>query len=234
MDMLRVFFEKTEEDTSVYFQDKLIWQCGDEYTAYQGKYPVIFMTFKDVKCSSWEETIQHIINLIAMEYQRHIELETSERLSVYEKEQFKKIAKGKADQVDYQMSLQILSLMLHKHHGEKAIIIIDEYDTPIQQGHTCGYYSNTIHSMRNFFSGGFKDNPHLAYGFLTGILRVAKESIFSGFNNLKINSVLDHAYSQYFGFTKEEVQEILDYYGVTDKYDEVCKWYDAGPVCSAQ
>ena len=226
MDMLRVFFEKTEEDTSVYFQNMLIWQCGNEYTAYQGKYPVIFMTFKDVKCTSWEETIQYISNLIAMEYQRHMELETSEELSVYEKEQFKKIAKGKADKVDYQMSLQFLSLLLHKHHGEKVIIIIDEYDTPIQQGHTCGYYLDIIHFMRNFFSGGLKDNPHLAYGFLTGILRVAKESIFSGLNNLKINSLLDNAYSQYFGFTKEEVQEMLDYYGVADKYDEVCEWYD--------
>lgn len=226
MDMLRVFFEKTEEDNSVYFQDKLIWQCGEEYTAYQGKYPVIFMTFKDVKCSSWEETIQHISNLIAMEYQRHMELETSEKLGVYEKAQFSKIAKGNADKVDDQMSLQLLSLFLHKHYGEKAIIIIDEYDTPIQQGHTCGFYSEIIGFMRNFFSGGLKDNPHLAYGFLTGILRVAKESIFSGLNNLKINSLLDKAYSQYFGFTKEEVREMLEYYGASDKYDEVCEWYD--------
>lgn len=226
MDMLRVFFEKTEEDTSVYFQDKLIWQYGEEYTAYQGKYPVIFLTFKDVKCSSWEETIQHMHNLIIMEYQRHMELATSEKLSVYEKDQFSKIAKGMADKVDDQMSLQLLSLLLHKHHGEKAIIIIDEYDTPIQQGYTCGFYSEIINFMRNFFSGGLKDNPHLAYGFLTGILRVAKESIFSGLNNLKINSLLDDAYSQYFGFTKEEVKEMLEYYGASDKYEEVCEWYD--------
>ena len=218
MDMLRVFFEKTEEDTSVYFQDKSIWKCGEEYIAYQGKYPVIFLTFKDVKCSSWEETIQYIHNLIIMEYQRHMELAASEKLSVYEKDQFSKIAKGMADKVEDQMSLQLLSLLLHKHHGEKAIIIIDEYDTPIQQGYTCGFYSEIINFMRNFFSGGLKDNQHLAYGFLTGILRVAKESIFSGLNNLKINSLLDDAYSRYFGFTKEEVKEMLEYYGVSDKY----------------
>lgn len=226
MDMLRVFFEKTGEDTSVYFQDKLIWQYGEEYTAYQGKYPVIFLTFKDVKCSSWKETIQHIHNLITMEYQRHMELATSEKLSVYEKGQFSKIAEGRAGKVDDQMSLQLLSLLLHKHHEEKAIIIIDEYDTPIQQGHTCGFYSEIINFMRNFFSGGLKDNPNLAYGFLTGILRVARESIFSGLNNLKINSLLDDAYSQYFGFTKDEVKEMLDYYGAPDKYKEVCEWYD--------
>lgn len=226
MDMLRVFFEKTQADTSIYFKDKFIWQCGDKYTAYQGKYPVIFMTFKDVKCSSWEETFRYICSLIAMEYQRHMELENSEKLSDYEREQFSRIAKGMADRVEYQMSLQMLSLFLHKHHGEKAIIIIDEYDTPIQQGHTGGFYSETISFMRNLFSGGLKDNAHLAYGFLTGILRVAKESIFSGLNNLKIYSLLDHAYSQYFGFTKGEVQEILAYYDVSEKYHEVCEWYD--------
>ena len=226
MDMLRVFFEKTDEDTSVYFKDKQIWQCGDEYTAYQGKYPVIFLTFKDVKCSSWEETFQQISRLIAMEFQRHMELETSDKLNSYEKEQFSQIAKGMADKVGYQMSLQFLSLLLHKHHGEKTIIIIDEYDTPIQQGHTCGFYEETIHFMRNLFSGGLKDNSHLAFGFMTGILRVAKESIFSGLNNLTIHSILDNKYSQYFGFTKEEIYEMLEYYDVREKYEEVCDWYD--------
>lgn len=226
MDMLRVFFEKTQEDTSVYFQDKLIWQCGEEYTSYQGKYPVIFMTFKDVKCFSWEETFRYIQSLVAEEYQRHIELESSEKLNIYEKEKFTDFMNGKGEKEYYQGSLQFLSKLLHKHYGEKAIIIIDEYDTPIQQGHNCGFYSEIIGFMRNFFSGGLKDNPHLAYGFLTGILRVAKESIFSGLNNLKINSVLDDAYSNYFGFTGEEVKEMLEYYGFSDKYNEVCEWYD--------
>lgn len=226
MDMLRVFFEKTDTDTSVYFQNRLIWKCGEEYTAYQGKYPVIFFSFKDVKCASWKETIGKISKLISLEFQRHIELESSPKLNIYEKEQFSKLADGRADEVDYQMSMQILSLLLHKHYEKEAIIIIDEYDTPIQQGHTCGFYSDIVNFMRNFFSGGLKDNPHLAYGFLTGILRVAKESIFSGLNNLKINSILDSAYSEYFGFTKDEVGEILNYYSVGDKFDEVCEWYD--------
>lgn len=226
MDMLRVFFEKTDTDTSVYFQNRLIWKCGEEYTAYQGKYPVIFFSFKDVKCASWEETIGKISKLISLEFQRHIELESSPKLNIYEKEQFSKLADGRADEVDYQMSMQILSLLLHKHYEKEAIIIIDEYDTPIQQGHTCGFYSDIVNFMRNFFSGGLKDNPHLAYGFLTGILRVAKESIFSGLNNLKMNSILDSAYGEYFGFTKDEVGEILNYYSVGDKFDEVCEWYD--------
>ena len=226
MDMLRVFFEKTEADTSVYFRDKMIWQCGEEYRAYQGKYPVIFISFKDLKCSSWEETLEKIGKLISMEYQRHIDLETSSMLNVYEKEQFSRIANGKASEIDFQMSLQLLSLLLHKQYGMETIIIIDEYDTPIQQGYTCGFYPEIVNFMRNFFSGGLKDNSHLAYGFLTGILRVAKESIFSGLNNLKIYSVLDEAYSEYFGFTREEIRKMLDYYEVSDKYGEVCEWYD--------
>lgn len=226
MDMLRVFFENTEEDTSIYFQDKKIWQCGEEYTDYQGKYPVIFLTFKDVKCTSMDETFSKIRKFISLEFLRHIELESSPKLNAYEKEQFSSLANGTASEVDYQMALQLLSLLLHKHYNQKTIIIIDEYDTPIQQGHTCGFYSDIVNFMRNFFSGGLKDNPHLAYGFLTGILRVAKESIFSGLNNLKIYSLLDDAYSQYFGFTKEEVQELLNYYDANDKYNEVCAWYD--------
>lgn len=226
MDMLRVFFEKTDEDTSVYFQDKLIWQCGDEYTELQGKYPVIFLTFKDVKCSSWDETLNKISKLISLEFLRHIELESSPILNAYEKEQFSLFANNKANEIDYQMSLQLLSTLLHKHYKKEAIIIIDEYDTPIQQGHSCGFYSEIVNFMRNFFSGGLKDNPHLAYGFLTGILRVAKESIFSGLNNLKINSILDDSFSQYFGFTKDEVSDMLDYYNASDKFEEVCEWYD--------
>ena len=226
MDMLRVFFEKTEEDNSVYFKDKLIWQCGEEYTSYQGRYPVIFLSFKDVKCDSWEMTFDKISKLITLEFMRHSELEESDRLSIYEKELYVKFASGKASEIDYQMALQYLSLMLHKYYKEKVIIIIDEYDTPIQQGHSCGFYNEIIRFMRGFFSGGLKDGAHLAYGFLTGILRIAKESIFSGLNNIKICSILDKDYSNYFGFTKDEVREILSYYNAITKYNEVCDWYD--------
>lgn len=226
MDMLRVFFEKTEEDNSVYFKDKLIWQCGEEYTSYQGKYPVIYLSFKDVKCDTWDTTLDKIGKLITLEFLRHSELESSDRLSVYEKELYVKFARGAASEIDYQMSLQYLSIMLNKHHKEKAIIIIDEYDTPIQQGHSCGFYDRIIGFMRGFFSGGLKDGSNLAYGFLTGILRVAKESIFSGLNNIKICSILDKDYSDFFGFTKDEIKKLLAYYGVSDKYEEVCDWYD--------
>lgn len=226
MDMLRVFFEKTNDDTSVYFKDKQIWQCGDYYTKHQGQYPVIFLTFKDVKSMTWEETFQKIRRLISLEFIRHNELETSSVLTAYEKEQYHLLAGDSGDEVDCQMGLLLLSLLLHKHYGRECIIIIDEYDTPIQQGHTCNFYPEIVNFMRNFFSGGLKDNPHLAFGFLTGILRVAKESIFSGMNNLKTYSILDDGYSSYFGFTEKEVKDMLRYYGKDDKYNELSEWYD--------
>lgn len=226
MDMLRVFFEKTPEDTSIYFKDKYIWQFGDYYTKHQGQYPVIFLSFKDVKCSSWQETFQKISKLISLEFMRHNELESSSVLSSYEKEQYHRFASENINEVDCQMGLQLLSLLLHKHYDKECVIIIDEYDTPIQQGHLCDFYNEIVDFMRNFFSGGLKDNPHLAFGFLTGILRVAKESILSGMNNLKTNSILDNNYSSYFGFTNEEVRDMLAYYDYEDKYQEICEWYD--------
>lgn len=226
MDMLRVFFEKTDSDTSVYFKDKKIWDCGEQYRAYQGKYPVIYVTFKDVKCESWESTYDLICQILRNEVQRHSELLSSNRISAYDKKYLESILSGSASEIDMAMTFMNLSRMLDAHYDKAPIIIIDEYDTPIQQGHTLGYYDKVISFMRNLFSGGLKDNKHLSFGFLTGILRVAKESIFSGLNNLVINSVLDNKYSAYFGFTPDEVREMARYYGVSEKYDEICEWYD--------
>lgn len=133
---------------------------------------------------------------------------------------------GDVNENDVSLAFLNLSRMLHIHYNMAPIIIIDEYDTPIQQGHIRGYYDKIIDFMRALFSGGLKDNPHLSYGFLTGILRVAKESIFSGLNNIKINSILDNRYSEYFGFTPEEILEMAEYYGMSNKYEEICEWYD--------
>ena len=226
MDMLRTFFEKSDKDTSVYFQDKKIWSSGQKYRDYQGKYPVIFLTFKDVKFDTWEETFASIKDIFAKEAGRHRELKNSSACDEYSRKAYEKLAEGDVNEVELSSALLDLSAMLHRHYGIAPIIIIDEYDTPIQQGHQKDYYDKIIRFMRNLFSGGFKDNPHLSFGFLTGILRVAKESIFSGMNNLSINSVLDNKYSTYFGFTADEVTEMAKYYGAADKYDEICQWYD--------
>ena len=226
MDMLRTFFEKTDEDTSIYFKDKNIWACGKKYQAYQGKYPVVFVSFKDVKFNTWEETYNAIRELFSKEASRHTELLTSDKLSDFEKKDFENLLSGDISTVDLANAFLNLSRMLHEHHGKAPVIIIDEYDTPIQQGHVKGYYDEAIGFMRNLFSGGLKDNKHLSFGFMTGILRVAKESIFSGLNNLTINSILDNKYSEYFGFTQDEVKMMAEYYGAPEKYDEILAWYD--------
>lgn len=226
MDMLRTFFEKTNEDTSKYFKDKKIWEQGEYYRSFQGKYPVIFITLKDVKHNSWDNTFANIGSIISSEYCRHSDLSKSPKLDKKQKDFYDKMVSEKFSVVDLERSLLYLSEMLKKHYGEGAVIIIDEYDTPIQSGHTNGFYDDVIAFMRNLLSGCFKDNKSLAFGFLTGILRVAKESIFSGLNNLTINSVLDNKYSEYFGFTANEVKEMAAYYSAPDKFDEVCEWYD--------
>lgn len=226
MDMLRTFFEKTNEDTSKYFKDKKIWEQGEYYRSFQGKYPVIFITLKDVKHNSWDNTFANIGSIISSEYCRHSDLSKSPKLDKKQKDFYDKMVSEKFSAVDLERSLLYLSEMLKKHYGEGAVIIIDEYDTPIQSGHTSGFYDDVIAFMRNLLSGCFKDNKSLAFGFLTGILRVAKESIFSGLNNLTINSVLDNKYSEYFGFTANEVKEMAAYYSAPDKFDEVCEWYD--------
>ncbi|MDO4260788.1 MAG: AAA family ATPase [Eubacteriales bacterium] len=226
MDMLRVFFEISEEDTGRYFKDKAIWRCGETYRAHQGKYPVVFLTFKDVKFDSWEATLDKIRGLLQEEYGRHQELMDSDRIAGYEKEYFGRILKGTANEVELTCALEKLSKMLASHYSKAPVIIIDEYDTPIHEGYSKEFYDEIIGFMRNFFSGAFKDNKNLSYGFLTGIFRIAQESIFSGLNNLSVNSVMDEAYDRYFGFTEAEVQELLEYYGAAEKEAELKDWYD--------
>lgn len=226
MDMLRVFFEIFDADTSIYFKDKAIWKCGENYTKHQGKYPVIFLTFKDVKFHSWESTLDKIRGLLQTEFGRHLELTESKKIPEYEKEYFSRIINGRATEVELASALERLSKMLTEHYGKAPVIIIDEYDTPIQEGYAKDFYDEIIEFMRNFFSGAFKDNRNLSYGFLTGILRIAQESIFSGLNNLTVNSVMDEDYDDYFGFTRSEVHEMLEYYGAMDKEPEMKNWYD--------
>lgn len=226
MDMIKTFFEASDEDTSRYFKGKKIWSCGETYRAYQGRYPVIFVSFKDIKFPAWEQTYTAIREVIATEYLRHEVLLTSEACNEYEKAYFRSVADGSVSDVSMTRAFLELSRMLRKHYRQPAIIIIDEYDTPIQQGYTAGYYDQIITFMRNLLSGAFKDNSNLAYGFLTGILRVAKESIFSGLNNLTVHSILDEKYCEYFGFTADEVREIAQYYGSPEKFEHLCEWYD--------
>ena len=226
MDMLKTFFEISDTDTSKYFKDKKIWNSGDKYRKEQGKYPVIAVSFKDVKFSSWEQTLEALKDVIAQEYRRHVYLLNSNACNEYDKTYFDDIANGTSTEVGLTGAFLTLSKMLRLHYNRPAVIIVDEYDTPIQQGYTSGYYEQIVGFMRNLLSGAFKDNSNLAFGFMTGILRVAKESIFSGLNNLTIHTVLDSKYSEYFGFTSSEIRDMTAYYTAEDKYDEICEWYN--------
>lgn len=226
MDMFRVFFEISDEDTSKYFIGTNIWKCGKTYRDHQGKYPVIFLTFKDVKFDSWEITLDKIRELLQAEFGRHQILLNSDKLAQYEKEYFSRILNGTASEVELTSALERLSQMLRKHYDIAPIIIIDEYDTPIQEGYSKDFYDEIIGFMRNFFSGAFKDNKNLSYGFLTGILQIAQESIFSGLNNSNVNSIMDHEYDKFFGFTAQEVHDMLQYYQVLGKENELKDWYN--------
>ena len=226
MDMIKTFFEISDEDNSTYFIDKKIWSYGERYQNECGKYPVISISFKDIKFDTWEESIQAIKETVASEYRRHLYLLDSDKCNEYDKKYFRSIMEGDITTVSLTSALKNLSYMLKMHHKKSAIIIIDEYDTPIQKGYVEGYYDEVVTFMRNLMSGALKDNSDLAFGFMTGILRVAKESIFSGLNNLTIQSVLEEKYSEYFGFTSSEVREMCSYYGVENKFDEICDWYD--------
>lgn len=226
MDMLRTFFEKTKEDTSKYFTDKSIWAAGEKYTRHQGQYPVIYLSLKDIKARKWETAYDLLKYIISVEYVRHAELKNSSELEEADLNFYKRITSNQASMAEYQFSLQALSRMLHQHHKQAPVIIIDEYDTPIQEGYVNGYYSEAVEFIRNFFSAALKDNPHMTISILTGILRIAKESIFSGLNNIRIYSVLDEKFSSYFGFTTTEVQTLAAYYGKMKQLPEIKAWYD--------
>ena len=226
MDMLRTFFEKTAEDTGRYFQDKKIWQQGEKYTSHQGQYPVIFLSLKDIKARKWQYAFDALKYIISVEYMRHSELKRSSELEEADIELYNRIVKNQASYMEYVFSLQALSRMLHQHHKQAPVIIIDEYDTPIQEGFVNGYYDDAVEFIRSFFSAALKDNPHARQIVMTGILRIAKESIFSGLNNIRVFSVLDKKFSEFFGFTTSEVQQMAAYYEQTDKLPELKAWYD--------
>ena len=225
MNMIQTFFEKTDEDTSIYFKDKAIWQEGERYTRHQGQYPVISLSFKDIKALNWNDSCCLLKLTFFEEFNRHIEL-LEGPATEGEKAYFKDVIYRKESIIDLSKAISTLSKMLYDYYHHDPIIIIDEYDTPIENSYIQGFYHEMISFMRNLFSDAFKDNRHCYFGFLTGILRVAKESIFSGLNNIKEYTILDDKYSQYFGFTHKEVKDMLKYYHRSLFYKEVCQWYD--------
>jgi hypothetical protein len=226
LSMLRYFFERTDADTSHLFRHLKIWQAGEEYTGKQGKYPVIFLTFKDVKEPSWESALKKIKQLVQEEFLRHDYLRNVAGLKAEELEYFNGIAQLTTDQSAYENSLKNLSHYLARHHNQRVILLIDEYDTPVQAGYVNGYYAEVVGFMRNFLSAGLKDNSYLEKGVLTGILRVAKESIFSGLNNLGVFTLLSRSFADKFGLTESEVKQTLQDFQAADYYQAVNEWYN--------
>ncbi len=226
LSMMRHFFEKTETDTSYLFRHLKIWQAGEEYTSKQGKYPVIFLTFKDVKETNWQSARSKIKRLIQEEFLRHHYLSTEGKLQADELNFFNAITQLADDQSAFEDSIRNLCRYLARAHGQKVVLLIDEYDTPIQAGYVHGYYAEIVSFMRNFLSGGLKDNAALEKGVLTGIMRVAKESIFSGLNNLEVFTLLNHAFSDKFGLTDDEVKSLLNDCDLHERYGEVRDWYN--------
>lgn len=223
--MLKYFFEKTDTSHAHLFQDKKIWQHPD-MVKMQGKFPVIFLTFKDVKESTWEVSFGKIVSVIANEYTRHSYLLESNLLADFEKEIFKNICAERASIADYHNSLFKLSQLLERYHQEKVIILVDEYDSPIHAGYVHNYYQETIEFMRGLLCGAFKDNTSLERGVITGILRTSKEGIFSGLNNLKIATILDEAFADAFGFTQKEIDQILQDYNLKAISGDFKTWYN--------
>ena len=184
------------------------------------------MTFKDVKCEDWETAYDLIYKILRNEFERHSELLASDKISAYEKQYLTSVLSGEANENDVACAFLNLSRLLHLHYGVAPMIIIDEYDTPIQEGFLNGYYDDAVEFIRSFFSAALKDNPHARQIVMTGILRIAKESIFSGLNNIRVFSVLDKKFSEFFGFTTSEVQQMAAYYEQMDKLPELKAWYD--------
>ncbi|AYZ73947.1 9-O-acetyl-N-acetylneuraminate esterase [Fusobacterium necrophorum] len=223
MSMLQYFFDiQNQEENAKLFQGLEIEHSP--YMAEQGKYPVVFLSFKDTKRNTWEEMISDIRFFISeLFYSFRFLLENSNEFDI---PVFKGIITKKSNMSELTNSLKILSRMLKEHYQQKVVILIDEYDTPIVSAYEHGYYEEAISFFRNFYSAALKDNEYLQMGVMTGILRVAKEGIFSGLNNLAVYSVLDERYSSYFGLTEQEVERALNDYGLDYKMEEVKEWYD--------
>ncbi len=225
MSMLNYFFEKTEL-TNRHLFDGLKIAEHPECMAQQGQYPIIFLTFKGVKERSWTDIFPSIKDVIEKEFDRHGYLSESQAISELQRRKFQAIIDGEGTATDYKNSLLLLSACLYKHHQKRPIILIDEYDAPIHAAFEYRYYEDVVIFMRNFLSGGFKDNPNLAFGVLTGILRVAKESIFSGLNNLAVDTMLSDSYADKFGLQEDEVTQMLAYFDVSEELARVRHWYD--------
>lgn len=232
LSMLKAYFEDERDrrgehiDNRHYFAGKKIASCGEAYTDKMGQYPVINLSLKSAKQPTYEMAYGILVNQIREEFRRHWYVYESGVLFADECEKFKDIMEGKAAARDYATALAFLSECLKKYHNRNTIILIDEYDVPLENAYFEGFYEQMITFIRSVFESALKTNDSLEFAVITGCLRISKESIFTGLNNLKVNSVLRDDCAEYYGFTPVEVQEMLTDYGLGDCMEEVQKWYD--------
>ncbi|MCU0287528.1 MAG: ATP-binding protein [Acidobacteria bacterium] len=209
------------------FDSLAIRKAGREYTDKMGQYPVIFLTFKDIKETDWDTCFFKIKQLIQKEYPRHYYLLDSKKFLPHEMDYFKRIIKMEGNKGEYESSLEYLLIFLNRYYGKQVVILIDEYDAPIHAGFDNGYYNEIINFTRNFLSGGLKDTgQYLEKGVLTGVFRLARESIFSGLNNPGVFSLLAEEFDDKFGFTEKEIEKMLKDFNVCHMYDQVRDWYN--------
>ena len=229
---IRTFFEDERDlngnkiDNVHYFTGKKIMAAGEAYTCHAGKYPVIKLSLKSAKQRDFDTAYKCIVNEIAEEYDRHSYLLKSDCLTEDEKKKYEIIRGEKAGYQQYAVALKFLSRYLERYHGKKTILLIDEYDVPLENAWFNGFYEEMIAFIRSLFESALKTNDHLEFAVVTGCLRISKESIFTGLNNLKIISVLNKTFGECFGFLSEEVETMLDFYGIGHCKETAKKWYD--------
>lgn len=234
MSMMKYFFSMDVDGKSTknLFQNLKISQAEEKYLKHQAKYPVIFLTLKDVKQSTFEKGLAGIGKAMSKLYTEYEFLLRSPKLYEHEKEIFESILKQNTTEENLASSLQDLIDYLSRHYDQKIVVLIDEYDTPIQSGYLHGYYNEIIPFFRHFFGSALKDNPCLFKSVLTGILRISKESLFSGLNNLRVYSVMNSNYSTHFGFTEDELSYLLKENNLVEKSDDIKKWYNGYQIGS--
>ena len=225
MSMLQRFFEATEK-SNAYLFDGLKIAAYPEYMAYQGQYPVISISLKSMKRASYQEAYFEYVKLLSDEFERHEIILQSDLVSEEDKLEFQKIKKRIAEPKEYNSAFKLLSKCLQKVYQKNVIILIDEYDVPLENAYHEGFYDDMTNLIRSCFESALKTNPSLEFAVLTGCLRVSRESIFTGLNNLKTYSITKNKFSQYFGFTQEEMQEILQTFSLEQYAETIAKWYD--------
>lgn len=227
---LRTFFEAetgvdgTITDNSHYFEGTKIMEAGEEYTAHMGQYPVISFSLKSARQPDFQTSYEKLRDMIAEEFQRHAYL--LDGMTADDREQYELLMGRKAKKGVYATALMFLSKCLKHYHGKDVIFLLDEYDVPLENAHFRGFYDEMIDFIRSLFESALKTNDCLKFAVITGCLRISRESIFTGLNNLKVYSVLDEDYAEYFGFTPEEVKRMLAYYGIEEREEEVRRWYN--------